>query len=344
MLKLLNNKKCYEIYSFKNLNFLFFFIIKYSFLISSYLAFFKNLTIFNNSKQLFINFNYFYLLELKNSKMLNLIYLIQFKKQNSLLKRKFSYLNNLNPSYYKKFYKKTLKSIENYDKVKLEKNTSSLNYVELTKKNSLNNNFVNGKKKLKKVILLNRKYLSNFQFNVMKNSKKLSNSISLLSKYKLNLIILKLEFSFSNSILKSNLIKSFNDILTLLKTSSLYLNRKIIKNVKTTELHTSDLVELNITYKYFNYMYEFKITNKKFFIKLKNKLFFKLKRAAFGKKTNEKGLVQKTNALYYNKIPNYLEVDFFTLSFFVVYKNLNLKSLSINLRKMIVFYLFKLYN
>jgi hypothetical protein len=39
-----------------------------------------------------------------------------------------------------------------------------------------------------------------------------------------------------------------------------------------------------------------------------------------------------------------MEIDFFTLSIFIIFKNLNIFNLNLLLRKIIIIYLFKLYN
>ena len=74
-----------------------------------------------------------------------------FKKKNSLLKKKFNFLHNLHPIFYKKNFKKKIKSNNTkFKKIKLIKNFYTLKFLlkNSVKSNSINT--LNGKKKIKK--------------------------------------------------------------------------------------------------------------------------------------------------------------------------------------------------
>jgi len=337
--KFLFNKNLYvlKIFTIVN-NFMFFFNFFY--------FFFKYIENLNYFKKIYLNFDYFKLLTIKNSKKEFLYYYTQFKKQNSLLKKKYMFLNTLNPLYFKKNSKKKLFEIKNNNNVSLIKENK-----EILLKNSGNKKFnsfntLNGKKKLKKTILLNRYYLNYLNHFNIKRSKKLNKFISLTSKQKISNILLSYQYGLINVISSTNLFKSYNDICKLLNSKNIYVNR--LPSLKWNYiLNTGDLVEFNINYRLYNYIVFLKQLSNKISLKLKNKLWFKIKNNHNNGKfnLNSSYLLKTTNIQNsYKSIQEFIEFDYYTLTFFVIYKNLKLSNLNINIKKLLVVYLFKLYN
>jgi hypothetical protein len=271
-----------------------------------------------------------------------------FKKQNSLLKKKINYLHNLHPVFYRKNLKKKIKNIDTKSqKIKMFKKDNMLKYLLKKPNNLLTNNTLNGKKKLKKVILVNRKlynFLNNYVFKV---SKKLTKNISKKSKLRSMSNLLNLEYALSNVILNSNIIKSYQDLKALVLKKCIYLNRSIIKHLNI-ELSVGDIIEFYLSKKFFNYIFYFKHVVNKHIIKIRNGIWYKLrlknKNLLDYKNNNLLNNVFKNNYLLKSFIPNYLEVDFYTLTISLIFKSLNFKNYSLNIKKILVVYLFKLYN
>jgi len=272
-----------------------------------------------------------------------------FKKQNSLLKKKFNYLHNLHPIFYKKNLKKKINNnyqnkLFNYN---ILKTFANLKYKVKRQNKFKFINTLNGKKKIKKFILLNRKLYKFLNFNLLKTSIKLSKQITFLSKFKQFNRILKLEFSLFNIVLNSNFIKSYFDLIKLIKLNIIYINRININNLFFI-LNINDIVEFNISNKFYNYIFYFKNIFSKHLIKIKNKLWFKLKLIDKNKLDFNKNLLVnnlfKNNLLSKINIPSFIEVDYFTLSIIIIYKNFNLIELNLNFKKILIIYLFRLYN
>lgn len=271
-----------------------------------------------------------------------------FKKQNSLLKKRFNYLHNLHPIFYKKNLKKKI-NIDSFKnkKIKLLKSLYTIKF--LLKKNTKHNNIntLNGKKKLKKVILTNRALYNFLNYNSFKTAKSLSTHISKKSKLKNLSNLLSLEYSTFNIILNSNLIKSYTDLTILSSAKSIFLNRIPLKNLNK-ELKVGDVIEFYLSKKIYNYIIYFKELITKYIIKTKNKLWYKLRLKDKNKldynKNNLINNVFKNNFLFKSYIPNYIEVDYYTLSILIITKSFNFNSYTLNIKKILVLYLFKLYN
>jgi hypothetical protein len=196
-----------------------------------------------------------------------------FKKQNSLMKKKFNYLHNLHPVFYKKknFKKKFTNTIIKNKNIKLLKNYYILKLI-LKKKNGMKSfDSLHGKKKLKKTILRNRKLYKFLNFNIFKTSQKLSKNIRVKSKVKVFNHLLNLEYSLFNVILNTHIIKSYEDLKILTSTNHIFLNRSVIHNLSVI-LDVGDLVEFILTSKFFNYISYFKNIFKKHVMKIRNKI------------------------------------------------------------------------
>lgn len=336
---LLKNNDKYTAFFYKFIysyfNFIFYF--------NSIFFYFLNNSINNNFFNIFLNFNYFNILKLSNYKKNYLFYYINFKKQNSLLKKKNIPTNVLNPV----FFRKNLKS-----KINTNTNKNMFNLLKYTNLNFISKiNYktyfttLNGKKKLKKTILFNRFYyslLNNFIFN---KSQKLSKSVQIRSKQKIETNLVNFQYSLVNILKSLNIFKSFFDLKKLIKKNYIYLNRNIVTNLNTI-LNVNDLVEITISYKLFNYCNYIKNIISKDLLKIKNRLWFKLKNSNKKLNLEQNKLIKKSYSYLnkYNYLYNYLEIDFYSFSFFVIYKNLNIYNLNLNIKKILVVYLFKLYN
>jgi hypothetical protein len=199
-----------------------------------------------------------------------------FKKQNSLMKKNFYFLNNLHPVFFKKNLKKKINNnyfSNNYlnSKFKLIKKYYHLKFF--FKKNLTSTNITTFKirKSFKKIILANRKLFKFLNFNTFKTSKKLSKQITINSKLKNVNNLINLQFSIFNIILSSNLVRSYHDLVTLLRSNSIFLNRMVVKNTNKSTVQ-GDLIELNISTRFYNYMFFFKNTAIKHINKIKNKI------------------------------------------------------------------------
>lgn len=272
-----------------------------------------------------------------------------FKKQNSLLKKKFNYLHNLHPIFYKKNLKKKLKLVDlKNKKIKLIKNLYTLKFLLKKKKNKISGiDTLNGKKRLKKVILTNRKLYNFLNNNMFKTSTKLNKYISKKSKLKNLHNLLSLEYSTFNIILSSNIIKSYTDLSILVKQKCIFVNRLNLKNLNS-ELNTGDIIEFYLNKKFYKYITYFRNVVSKHLIKIRNRIWYKLRLKNKNKldynQSNLLNNVFKNNYIFKPFIPNYIEVDYYSLSIIIIMKSFNFQSYNLNIKKILVIYLFKLYN
>jgi hypothetical protein len=303
-------------------------------------------------KQIILNNLFFGLYSIKDSKKLYLFYLIMFKKQNSLLKKRFNYLRNLHPVFYRKRFKKRVfsstKIKNNKKRITVLKNFYSINFLNSKVKTHKMPNILKGKKKFKKTLLLNKKLYKFLTFNIFKTLRRLKKHVRIKSKLKILQNLLSFEYSMPYIILSSNIVKSFSDLKILLRTKYVYLNRmKQSKNFNKV-LVAGDYIEFFLVNRIFNYVTYFKKILLKHVIKVRNRLWYKLRGKDRGKfDFNKNTLLNslfKDNVLFKRAIPNYLEVDYITLSIVIVLKNLEFNSFNLNIKKILVLYLFKLYN
>lgn len=307
----------------------------YILFLSYYAVNYLSINSFNFFKKVFIDYNFFNFFKITNSKYESLFYYIMFKKQNSLMKKKFNLYNSLHPVYYRKKSKKKISDYSNSEY--LYSSNSQCKFL----------NVLNGKKKFRKTILLNRIFFNYLNFNKFKTSKKLSKNIYLNSKLALIKIILKLEYSIKYIITNTNIIKSFTDLKKLLQMSYVYLNRTPIFKVNYS-LKVGDILEFSLNYKLFNYIQKFKDLSLKHTFKLRSKLWFKIRSYSKIKiNYNEKKLTNsllKNNILFKNNIPNYIEIDYLTLTIIMLFNSYNYQIYNYTVKKLLVLYLFKLYN
>lgn len=125
-----------------------------------------------------------------------------------------------------------------------------------------------------------------------------------------------LEFSLKNILLNSNFFLSIKDINFFLKNGFIYLNNKLAKNINKN-IKKNDIISI-VFNKYYYFLY-------KNYLNIFNSIFFN-KKMFFRKSLN--GNLKKDiiyiEKFYYTKndIKDYIEVDFTTMSIFLVHKNI----------------------
>jgi hypothetical protein len=176
-------------------------------------------------------------------------------------------------------------------------------------------------------------------------SYKATRVISKFSKKKLWNNIIIFEFKLINVLVNSGLIKSYTDGLTVLRLNSIFVNRAVIRNPCYT-LAVGDIIELLFSKIYFIYLVKFKHICEKHIIKLRNKIWLKFAENINVTTSNENDIIKVylNNWLFKYNIPNYLEIDYFTLSIFIVSNLKNINDISFFFRRFFSLYLFRLYN
>lgn len=235
-------------------------------------------SIYKFFKKIFINNKYFLFFNLFGNKKLYIYYYIMFKKHNTLMRKKFYHLYNLHPKFYKKIFKKNVNLLNSHAAAHVTKlkRIRSLYRFKFLLKNTKHlrdrdREVFNSKRKIKKVILKNRKFYKLLNYNCFNTSKKLTNDINIKAKQKITNNLLGFEYLLSNVILRSNIIKSYSDLVLLAKGHGIYLNRKCVSNVNFI-LNIGDIIEFTLSYRLFNYSNYFKKIFKKNITKIKYKL------------------------------------------------------------------------
>jgi hypothetical protein len=146
-------------------------------------------------------------------------------------------------------------------------------------------------------------------------------------------------------LINSGLIFSYFDSFNFLKNKCVYLNRVSKANPYIT-VKKGDLIELILSKNYFIYLFFLNNNFEKNINKLKNKLSTKFKNKDSSSEKSDSYMLKllKNNYIFKKNIPNYMEVDFFVLSVFIIKNINNYLNLSFINRKFIVFYMYKLYN
>jgi hypothetical protein len=236
-----------------------------------------------------------------------ILYLVRFKSwfsKNLFLKKKTN-LNEINFLNFLKFFFKTKKNID---------------YLLDNTYDDTNKDFLSQVIDLKKSFFLsireNRKYSSNFLFKKTKTQTFLTKSFSTLKKK--NKFIINL-FGFSFLLLKSQLALTLVDSFFLIKNKLVYLNHNVLSFssrffIPKSGVFVSLLYHKNFYFTYFNFLkhtekIKFKLFRKQLKIKKTFSNFYKQKTLNFSKKYNMFCQLIKP-------VPSYIEVDYFTLSFF----------------------------
>lgn len=294
-----------------------------------------------NYNTIFINYYFFKFYNI-NDKYSYIFNYILLKKQNSFLRKKVNLFNN--------FYSMSQKSNKLFDR-KLEKKTDLsyfINYYKLDYNTVINldaQKLIDLKKKMKKTILDNRKIIKKVVFTNTVRSYSLTRFINVFGKKKIWNNIISFEFRLLNILINSGLIKSYNDGLIFLKLNGIFVNRGLIKNANYL-LVKGDIVELLYTKMYYIYLLKFKYICEKNILKIRNKIWLKFKNKHSLTEKNENNVlnVYINNWLLKYNIPNYLEVDYFTLTVCIVSSLKNINETSFFFRRFFALYLFRLYN
>jgi hypothetical protein len=133
-----------------------------------------------------------------------------------------------------------------------------------------------------------------------------------------------LELSIISVLVNSKLVYSNSDAKNFLANGFVYVNRQMVSDYSYI-VKSGDVVELVFSKLYYMYMLRLKLVNEKVNLKMKNKLWVKLRNKINLTKGNELYLINmyKNNNIYKFYIPSYMEVDYSVLTVIIV---ANLKS------------------
>lgn len=291
-------KKILNFYSFSlNNKILFSFKFKYSW------VFIKN--DFNKFYNLSFNFYQFNEFFYKNN------FNINFDKFNLLnnyinFKNKFGFFKKINSikNYYinKNNLTRNYNFESNFNNFKIDRNLNFKNYDFVEKKLFY---YLNNRKIFKNIFQKNKKkeyYLNKFFKKIIKNKSK--NFINFF------------EFSIKNILLISNFLLSKKDLNFFIINNYVYLNNNLLSNINYI-LKKNDIVSI-IYNKYYYFLYKNYLNTINFnFIKYSNFL----RRNKYDNFKNEFFFLNKF-LFFKNDIPNYIEVDYISMSIFLVYNNI----------------------
>ena len=192
--------------------------------------------------------------------------------------------------------------------------------------------------KINKYVNDNRKLiLSFFKFNLKRQYKK-NKFFSKLTKLSFNFFLKNFEFSLSNILLRSSLFFNNRDIMFFFNNNYFYLNGSVLKNFNQI-LSTNDILTLLFN-KYYFFYYRYTINNIYSNNKISNYVFKK-------NQLNKLDILPLwlLNTTYIKEdVPNYIELDFLTLSLKIIYKPLFYNEYNFMFFKLLNFYQKRLYN
>lgn len=190
----------------------------------------------------------------------------------------------------------------------------------------------------------NRKILSYFLKKKIKKNYKFNKLIKNFIKKSFDNFIMFFEFSLKNVLLRSNFFFNERDMSFFLKNSYIRVNNKIIKN-EFHSLKINDVVQLNFDKFYFFY-YRGVIDNINKNLGKLNKYYQLVDQKKYDYDKQHKFTAPKwiSNLIYFrDDVPNYLELDFLTMSVIILYKPFFFE-FNINNIKFLNFYQRRLYN
>lgn len=201
-----------------------------------------------------------------------------------------------------------------------------------------------------KTLLKNRKFFKSFFFlNKKTRQKKITKLIFKNKTYKNNQKNNSYEFSLLNVLLRSRLFFFIKDAIRFIKYNLVFVNGAVISDFNFT-INCGDCIQLTINSLFYKYVYfSKKLLKKKLALyKFNNWKFFKQK---FFKKKQQLRIKKRKLPkyihlffLYKLNVPKLLEVDFLTLSVFLLKKEDLFVQSSYYLNKPFSFKLFSLYN
>jgi len=298
------------------------------------------------------NYNDFYNLEFTqfynnsylsfSNKNLILNSIITFKKQSIFFKKtinknlfllnflevfKYEDYNFVDDNFFKNSFSKNL-FIYNLNNINLKNSfKKDIDYVSFDYRYKINK-YVNDNRKL---------ILSFFKFNLKRQYKK-NKFFNKLTKLPFNFFLNTFEFSLSNILLRSSFFFNNRDIFFFINNNYFLLNGVVLKNFNQT-LNLNDIFMLSFN-KYFFFYYKYTVNNIYNNNKISNYVF----------KKNQLNKLDKIplwllNTIYFREdLPNYLEIDFLTLSLKIIYKPFFYNEYNFMFFKLLNFYQKRLYN
>ena len=192
--------------------------------------------------------------------------------------------------------------------------------------------------KLNKYVNDNRSLiLSFFKYNLKRKFKK-NKFFSKLTKLPFNFFLYNFEFSLSNLLLRSSFFFNFRDITFFLNNNYFFVNGSIIKNFNHV-FNINDIFMMSFNRYYFFY-YKYTI----------NKIYNNNKISNYIFRKNKIGVSHRVPLWLINTsfmkedLPNFLEIDFLTLSFKIIYKPFFYNECNYLFFKLLNFYQKRLYN
>ena len=228
-----------------------------------------------------------------------------------IIKKKFSQI--------KIFY--SLNLINAFKSTKLKTNN-----IKIQNKLNFNYNFIDIKKK-SFLYILNYRFFSKklflkkkiFSATFFKSLKKKNNYL---------LSFLKINFNCVNILLKSKLIFNYSDVLFFLENKFIYLNKRSLLKYKYNFLFVNFFfLELVFLKNYFFFVFKINF----FSINFKN--FKMLKKKRINRNENYFLKKIKNDVFLKNNLKNNLEVDFLTLSIFLIKIKINFLNYSLKIKK-----------
>lgn len=218
--------------------------------------------------------------------------------------------------------------------------THNLNTINL--KNSFNKDIeyasFDYRYKINKYVNDNRKLiLSFFKFNLKRQFKK-NKFFSKLTKLPFNFFLNNFEFGLSNILLRSSLFFNKRDVMFFFNNNYFFLNGSLLKNFNQI-LNSNDILTLLFN-KYYFFYYKYTISKIYNNNKISNYVFRKNQLNKLD--VLPLWLVNTTNLK--EDVPNYLELDFLTLSLKIIYKPLFYSEYNFMFFKLLNFYQKRLYN
>ena len=299
-----------------------------------------------------VNYNDFYNLEFTqfynntflniNNKLTIISNIIIFKKQSIFFKKtnnknlfllnfldsfkydEFNFFNDLNTSLLINngvyFY--------NLNLIKFNKNfKKDIDYVNFDYRYKINK-YVNSNRHI---------LLSFFKYNLKRQFKK-NKFISKLIKLPFNFFLKNFEFNLLNILLRSSFFFNYRDVLFFLKNDFFFLNGFKLTNINYV-FHINDVFMLSFN-KYYFFYYKHLINNIYNNNNISNYIF----------KKNKNNNLKKNPLWLFNTffikedVPNYIEIDFLTLSLKIIYKPVFFNEYNFMFFKLLNFYQKRLYN
>lgn len=197
----------------------------------------------------------------------------------------------------------------------------------------------------RQIIFKNRKFFSAVIKKKMKNHWHFSRLIKNFIKKPFKDFILFFDMTLSSVLLRSHFVFGIHDLNYFVNNNFIYVNNKVTTD-KLKRLKESDKINLVFNKYYYIYYRNMLNTIKSSFVKLSDYNFMrKLKRDHWKRtpKTDHPSWVKRY--IYYRRdIPNFLEVDFMTMTIILIYNPKFMFDLNRNITKFINHYQKHLYN